>query len=85
MITMETIAGWFGGTIPVWFWIVVAIGFIVFAVIFLPQTDGNRPEQGQLKMGRNSDCTYYAYYDISGEAVFTGTKEEVIAFIAEMV
>lgn len=87
MITLDSIASLFGGTIPVWFWVLAAIVLVALLVVFGASSSGGKSyDKGDIKIGRNSDGSYYAYDADDGSVLFTGdTKSEVAEFVAREV
>ena len=86
MLTLQDIANLFGGSIPTWFWVVAVIVVIVLLVAFGGASSASSYGKGDIRVGRNSDGSYYAYDKESGAVLFTAsTKQDVANWVASQV
>lgn len=90
MFTLQDIASLFGGTIPVWFWVICAVVLIVVFIVVGGSSSSSSSsgsyEKGDIKIARNIDGSFYAYEADSGRVLFmSDDKSEVARYISEAV
>lgn len=85
MITNDTLAAMFGGSIPPWFWVIAGIAVIIALIVFGGSSTGggsNKSSRDQVRAQRNIDGSYYAYNLETGQTLYQAdTREEVESWI----